>query len=61
MWNFTIVKIVVGFLVMIVLWVLASKILTSIAKSASKKDLGAAAKLASIGDVSGAKNVIENS
>jgi carbonic anhydrase len=61
MWNFTIVKIVVGFLVMIVLWVLASKILTSIAKSASKKDLGTAARLASMGDGAGVKNVLENS
>ena len=59
MWNFTIVKIVVGFLVMIVLWVLANKILMSIAKSASKKDLGTAARLASIGNVSGAANVVE--
>jgi len=59
MWNFTIVKIFIGALVMIILWVLASKILNSIAKSASKVDAGRAIKEASKGNIEGAVNMVE--
>lgn len=59
MWNFTIVKIFIGGLVMIILWVLANKILNGIAKSASKVDVGRAVKEASIGNVKGAANIVE--
>ena len=59
MWNFTIVKIVIGALVMIILWMLASKILNSIAKSASKVDAGRAIKEASKGNIEGAVNMVE--
>jgi len=54
MWNFTMVKIIVGFLVMVFLWFLANKILKSIAKNATRVDagrLGKAALQASTGKI----------
>jgi carbonic anhydrase len=59
MWNFTIVKILIGALVMIILWKLAMNILNSIAKSASKVDVGRAVKEASIGNTKGAAAIVE--
>ena len=43
-WNFTAVKIVVGAIIMIVLWILAQKIIMGIAKNASRVDVGGAAR-----------------
>jgi len=59
MWNFTIVKLFIGGLIMIILWKLATKILNSIAKSASRVDAGRAIKEASVGNVKGAVNMVE--
>jgi hypothetical protein len=59
MWNFTIVKILIGALVMIILWKLATNILNGIAKNASKVDVGRAVKEASIGNTKGAADIVE--
>jgi hypothetical protein len=44
---------------MIILWKLAMNILNSIAKSASKVDVGRAVKEASIGNTKGAAAIVE--
>lgn len=58
-WNFTMVKIVVGAIVMIILWILAQKIIMGIAKNASRVDVGGAARRAAKGDIQGALNTVE--
>lgn len=58
-WNFTVVKIVVGAIVMIILWFLAKKIIMGIAKNASKVDIGGAVRKAAKGDYNKALNTVE--
>ena len=58
-WNFTMVKIVVGAIVMIILWILAKKIITGIAKNASRVDLGGAARNAVKGNYQEALDTVE--
>lgn len=58
-WNFTAVKIVVGAIIMIVLWILAQKIIMGIAKNASRVDVGGAARHAVKGNYNKALNTVE--